>query len=89
MSDSFWAPGSDMKNAGRFVCTGVVAMDGCGVELTMIELRLHDSRCELCALDWDERVRAWRFGKPDADLDDHFAEGLRRPASQPRKAKAA
>ncbi|MFN3351166.1 hypothetical protein [Pseudorhodoplanes sp.] len=78
-------------NAGLFVCTGVVAMDGCGVELTMVERRLHDGRCELCALDWDERVRAWRFGKPDPDLDAHFAEGPRKPAARPapRRAKAA
>jgi hypothetical protein len=80
-----------MKNAGRFVCTGVAAMDGCGVELTMVEVRLHDGRCEHCALDWDERVRAWRFGRADTDLDEHFAEAPRRRAAaiQPRRAKAA
>ena len=78
-----------MKKAGQFVCTGVAAMDGCGAELTMVERRLHDGRCELCALDWDERVRAWRFGSADADLDAHFDEGGRRSAAQPRKAKAA
>jgi hypothetical protein len=80
-----------MKSAGQFLCTGVVAMDGCGAELTMVERRLYDGRCEFCALDWDERVRAWRFGCADADLDAHFDEGARRrPVSAtPRKAKAA
>jgi hypothetical protein len=80
-----------MKNAGRFLCTGVVAMDGCGAELAMIELRLHDGRCEHCALDWDERVRAWRFGRPDADLEEHFAVAPRKRAAvaQPRRARAA
>ena len=79
-----------MKNAGRFVCTGVVTMDGCGAELTMIELRLHDGRCEHCALDWDERVRAWRFGRPDTDLDAHFADAPRKTAAHAtRRAKAA
>ncbi len=79
-----------MKNAGQFVCTGVVAMDGCGITLTMVERRLHDGRCEHCALDWDERVRAWRFGRTDADLDEHFAEAARKPATaQSRRAKAA
>lgn len=80
-----------MKNTGRFVCTGVVDGDGCGVELTMVERRLHDGRCELCALDWDERVRAWRFGKADADLDAHFAEAPRRraPVVHQRRARAA
>jgi hypothetical protein len=80
-----------MKKAAQFVCMGVVAGDGCGVELTMVERRLYDGRCELCALDWDERVRAWRFGKADADLDAHFAETPRRPATpaQPRRARAA
>lgn len=80
-----------MKKAGQFVCTGVTAMDGCGVELTMVERRLYDGRCELCALDWDERVRAWRFGRADADLDAHFDEGGRRRtvSTTPRKAKAA
>lgn len=78
-----------MRRAAQYVCTGVVAMDGCGVELTMVELRRHDGRCELCALDWDERVRAWRFGKADPDLDAHFADAPRRPAVQPRRAKAA
>jgi hypothetical protein len=80
-----------MTKTAQFMCTGVVAMDGCGVELTMLELRRHDGRCEFCALDWDERVRAWRFGKADADLDAHFADAPRRPATpaQPRRAKAA
>ncbi len=80
-----------MTNSGRFLCTGVVAMDGCGVELTIVELRLHDGRCEHCALDWDERVRAWRFGRPDADLEEHFAAAPRKrmPAAQLRRAKAA
>ena len=66
-------------------------MDGCGVELSMVEVRLHDGRCEHCALDWDERVRGWRFGRPDADLEEHFAVAPRkRPAAaQPRRAKAA
>ena len=79
-----------MKKSVQMVCTGVTAMDGCGVELTMVERRLYDGRCELCALDWDERVRAWRFGCTDADLDAHFADD-RRPAdgSRPRRAKAA
>jgi hypothetical protein len=80
-----------MNTAGLFVCTGVVASDGCGVELTMVELRLHDGRCEHCALDWDERVRAWRFGCADADLDAHFAEPPRKRVAprQPQRAKAA
>jgi hypothetical protein len=80
-----------MTKAAHFICTGVVAMDGCGVELTMIELRRHDGRCEYCALDWDERVRAWRFGKADPDLDAHFADTPRRQTApaQPRRAKAA
>jgi hypothetical protein len=80
-----------MTKAAQFVCTGVVAMDGCGVELSMIELRRHDGRCEHCALDWDERVRAWRFGKADSELDAHFADAPRRRATpaQPRRAKAA
>ncbi len=80
-----------MKNAGRFVCTGVVAMDGCGVELTLAEVRVHDGRCEHCALDWDERVRGWRFGRADADLDEHFADAPRKRAvaAQPRRARAA
>jgi hypothetical protein len=80
-----------MTKAAHFVCTGVVAMDSCGVELTMIELRRHDGRCEHCALDWDERVRAWRFGKADPDLDAHFADTPRRQTApaQPRRAKAA
>jgi hypothetical protein len=80
-----------MKNAGLFVCTGVTAMDGCGAELTLAERRLHDGRCALCALDWDERVRAWRFGRPDPDLDVHFLEGRAAPArgAEPRRAKAA
>lgn len=80
-----------MSPAGLFVCTGVVAGDGCGVELTMVERRLHDGRCEHCALDWDERVRAWRFGCADADLDAHFAEASRKRTAprQPQRAKAA
>ncbi|HWV42568.1 hypothetical protein [Pseudorhodoplanes sp.] len=80
-----------MAKAGQFMCTGVVAMDGCGAELTMVELRRFDGRCEHCALDWDERVRAWRFGKSDPDLDEHFAEAPRRRSApvQARRAKAA
>lgn len=80
-----------MSRAIQIVCTGVTSTDGCGVELTMVERRLHDGRCEHCALDWDERVRSWRFGNADADLDTHFAEGIGRPAapSQPRRARAA
>lgn len=80
-----------MKTAGLFVCTGVVAGDGCGIELTMVERRLHDRRCEHCALDWDERVRAWRFGGADADLDTHFEIAPRRRTTpvQPRRARAA
>ena len=79
-----------MKKAGLFVCTGVAARDGCGVELTMVERRLHDGRCEHCSLDWDERVRGWRFGCADPDLDGFFAEASRKPAAQqPRRAKAA
>lgn len=80
-----------MKKSVQMVCTGVTAMDGCGAALTMVERRLYDGRCELCALDWEERMRAWRFGCADADLDAHFAEGGRRPVAggQPRRAKAA
>jgi hypothetical protein len=86
----FLASGSVMKNIGLLLCTGVVAGDGCGIELTMVERRLHDGRCEHCALDWDERVRAWRFGKIDADLDAHFAETPRKQSrAHPRRAKAA
>ncbi len=62
-------------------------MDGCGVELSMVEVRLHDGRCEHCALDWDERVRGWRFGRPDADLEEHFA--VARASGQPRPSRAA
>lgn len=78
-----------MRKAVQIVCTGVTATDGCGVELTMVERRLYDGRCEHCGLDWDERVRAWRFGSADADLDAHFAEGAHRSAPQTRRARAA
>jgi hypothetical protein len=43
----FWTSGFAMNNAGIFICKGVVAMDVCCVELTMVERRLHDGRCEL------------------------------------------
>lgn len=64
------------------ICVGLGPMDGCGAELTHAEHRLFGETCECCALDWEERVRSWRFGRPDPDLDQYFDEDRRvRPAA--------
>ena len=81
-----------MKKSVQMICAGVAAMDGCGATLTLVERRHYDGRCEHCALDWDERVRAWRFGCDDPDLDAHFEDGGGRRAAVPvqlRRATAA
>jgi hypothetical protein len=77
------------------VCTGIGPMEGCGAQMTIGERRLFGEICEYCMLDWEERVRAWRFGRPDADLDLYFGEDLpfgaddgARRAAQTRKAAA-
>ena len=60
------------KSTSAMICVGIGPMDGCGSGLTLLERRLFGEMCEHCALDWDERVRAWRFGRIDPDLDLHF-----------------
>ena len=64
-----------MKTTTRaLVCVGIAPMAGCGAELTVAEHRKFDGACEHCALDFEERVRAWRFGQTDPELDLHFGE---------------
>lgn len=75
------------------VCVGIGPMEGCGAQMTIGERRLFGDICEHCVLDWEERVRAWRFGRPDPDLDLHFGEdlpfGADDGASRPAARKAA
>ena len=77
------------KMTKAIVCVGLGPMQGCGAELTLAERRHHGETCEYCALDFEERVRAWRFGAADPDLDLHFADGGREVPTQRPVRKAA
>lgn len=78
------------RMTGAIVCVGIAPMQGCGAELTLAERRHHGDACEYCALDFEERIRAWRFGQEDAELDLHFAEPSReKPAHRPARKAAA
>jgi hypothetical protein len=50
----------------KFVCVGLLDSQPCGVAVTAVQFRRQDGMCEYCALEWYERVKAWRWGQTDA-----------------------
>ena len=59
-----------MKSRGKLVCVGFGPALGCGTELSASRRPDIESTCDYCALDWYERVKAWRFGRADPICDE-------------------
>lgn len=43
--------------------------DDCGMILTDEERQYYAGRCENCERAWHERIKSWRAGGEDAELD--------------------
>jgi hypothetical protein len=56
----------------NLICLGDEYVPGCGRELTAEERHWYGHICETCTRASDERVRLWREGGADVELDKIF-----------------
>ena len=55
------------------ICLGHHPVAGCGAMLTAEERHYYGVACEKCEREWSERMRAYRRGVVDPELDAMFS----------------
>ena len=57
----------------QFICTqATFGTPGCGAILTDAEREYYGTACEKCTTEDHERLKAWRAGTDDTELDERF-----------------
>ena len=55
-----------------YICLGRAPLSGCGVTLTTIEVRAHETSCEHCEAAFQQRWRNWCLGDKDIEFEELF-----------------